>query len=81
MHEAHLIRDVIPAALAAAAGAPVAALHLRLGALCPESPEHLRFHFALASADTPLEGARLCVEWSTEQSFDVRLTAVDVVDR
>lgn len=81
MHEAHVIRDVIAKAVAAAAGARVAALHLRLGALSPESPEHLSHHFGLAAAGTPLAGARLWVERTDEPTFDVRLTAIDVEDR
>lgn len=78
MHEAHVVRDVMTRALAAAGGAPVAALHVHLGAFSPESPDHLRHHFGLAAAGTPLEGARLLVERSEEPSFDVRLTAIDV---
>lgn len=36
-------------------GAKVAAVEIRLGALCPISPDHLREHFILAARGTPAE--------------------------
>lgn len=81
MHEAHVIRDVVARARAVAGGAQIVALHLAIGAFARESPGHLREHFALVTAGTSLEGARLEVERTDVPSCDVRLRAVDVEDR
>ncbi len=81
MHEAALIRRIVARAEAEAGDAQVVALHLSIGAFAQESPRHLRDHFAVATAGTPLEGAQLVVDRSDEPSLDVRLTAIDVEDR
>lgn len=49
----------IPAGLA---GAPVEAVHLRVGKLTAVVPESLRFCFEVIARDTPLAGARLEIE-------------------
>jgi hydrogenase nickel incorporation protein HypA/HybF len=43
-------------------GARVTAVHVRVGALAGVIPESLIFSFDVASADTPIAGARLAIE-------------------
>jgi hydrogenase nickel incorporation protein HypA/HybF len=59
MHELALSRAIVETALRHADGRPVLSVALRVGALRQVSPASLDFYFALVSAGTPCEGARL----------------------
>ncbi len=55
MHEGSLMRGLLRAVEAAAAGAPVKAVGVRVGALAGISPAHLREHWHEHCAEVRLE--------------------------
>jgi hydrogenase nickel incorporation protein HypA/HybF len=59
MHELGIVMEVIDIVSARCGGARVARVVLEIGAESAVSPEAVEFAFSLASAETPLEGARL----------------------
>jgi hydrogenase nickel incorporation protein HypA/HybF len=61
MHEVGLARAIVAAAERRAAGRPVRAVHVRVGALHRALPEPMRFAFESLVAGTPLDGAQLDV--------------------
>ena len=87
MHEASLmaalLRQITAIAQAQQAG-KVVAVHVRLGALCHISPQHLRLHFAQAATGTVAEAARLDIVLATDiqdtRAQDVVLTGIEVED-
>lgn len=82
MHEHHVVRDVLHAALDAArdAGAGrVAALRVRIGPGSHVTPEAFRGHFELLARDTPLADAHLDVERGAElEGEEVLLESLEV---
>lgn len=65
MHELSIAHSLVELALEEARQAgiePVSALYVRVGALSGVVREALEFSFDVASAGTPLEGARLVIE-------------------
>lgn len=62
MHELSLMSNLLDDAMAAAAGAPVRALRVRVGPLSGIVCEALRFAFEALSPGTPAEGARFDIE-------------------
>lgn len=64
MHELSIATSLVELACAEASrlgAARVDALHLRVGPLAGIVPDALRFSFDLATADTPIAGARLVI--------------------
>jgi len=79
MHEFSLARDLVRLAerrLPAEGPRTVRAVTVRLGALTGIGPESLTAAFELASAGTPLEGARLAIE--PGDGTDLLLVALEV---
>ena len=69
MHERSLVADLVRKVEEAAAGGIVTAVRVRLGKLSHLSPEHLRDHFAVAAADSPVAGgAELVIVDGTDLS-------------
>ena len=62
MHELSLMTNLLDDAVAAAAGAPVCALRIRVGPLSGVVVEALRFAFEALAPGTPAAGARLDIE-------------------
>ena len=62
MHELSLMSNLLDHAVAAAEGAPICALRVRVGPLSGIVVDSLRFAFEALSPGTPVEGARLDVE-------------------
>jgi hydrogenase nickel incorporation protein HypA/HybF len=62
MHELAIAAAVIEIAGAHAAGRTVSAVHVQVGHLRQVVPSALELSFELASAGTPVEGARLEIE-------------------
>jgi len=62
MHELSLMTNLLDDAVAAAAGAPVRAMRVRVGPLSGIVVDSLRFAFEALSPGTPAEGARLDIE-------------------
>ncbi len=67
MHELSVCQGIIEIATTALSALPeprprVSAIALRIGRLTGVVPDALRFHFALLSAGTALDGARLDIE-------------------
>jgi len=62
MHELSLMTNLLEDAVAAADGAPVCALRVRVGPLSGVVIEALRFAFEALAPGTPAEGARLDID-------------------
>ena len=62
MHELSLSGAVVNTAVKHAAGRPVSAVALRVGALRQVVPDTLSFYFQFVARGTPCEGARLQME-------------------
>lgn len=62
MHELALSRAIVDAAERHAGGAPVSAVHVRLGSLRQAVPESLRFYFGVVARETACADARLELE-------------------
>ena len=62
MHELSLMSNLLDHAVAAAEGAPIRALRVRVGPLSGIVVDSLRFAFEALSPGTPAEGARFDVE-------------------
>ena len=62
MHELSLMTNLLAEAAAAADGAPICALRVRVGPLSGVVVAALRFAFEALAPDTPAAGARLDVE-------------------
>jgi len=57
--------------------ARIARIHLKVGALLPITPDHLRHHFAEAAHGTPAEGAQVHVRL-TDELTGLELESVEV---
>ena len=62
MHELSLMTTLLDDAVAAADGAPICALRVRVGPLSGVVVDALRFAFEALAPETPARGARLDVE-------------------
>lgn len=62
MHELSLMNNLLTDAIAAANGAPLRALKVRVGPLSGVVIESLQFAFDALTPGTPAEGARLDIE-------------------
>ncbi len=80
MHESGLIRRLLRVAQEEAArrGGPLAAVHVRLGALAGGSPDHLREHFEIEAQRLGMTLPRLTIEEAPEQPTGVEITAIEV---
>ena len=67
MHELSLMSNLLDHAVAAAGGAPICALRVRVGPLSGIVVDSLRFAFEALSPGTPAEGARLDIEETVPQ--------------
>jgi hydrogenase nickel incorporation protein HypA/HybF len=76
MHELSLMSNLLEDAIAAAGGAPVCALRVRVGPLSGVVVEALRFAFEALAPGTPAAGARLDVE-ETALAFHCRQCGAD----
>ena len=62
MHELAIAESVVSSVLERTGDRPVSVVRVRVGALAGVVPDALTFCFDLATAGTPLEGARIEVE-------------------
>ncbi len=62
MHELSLMSNLLEHAVAAADGAPICAMRVRVGPLSGVVIDALRFAFEALAPGTPAEGARLDIE-------------------
>ena len=67
MHELSLMSNLLDHAVAAAKGAPICSMRVRVGPLSGIVVDSLRFAFEALSPGTPAEGARLEVEETAPQ--------------
>jgi hydrogenase nickel incorporation protein HypA/HybF len=62
MHELAIAQGIVEMIVERTAGAPVTAVHLRVGKVSGVVPDALRFCFDLVAAGTPVDGARLDID-------------------
>ena len=62
MHELGIALKIVEIAAERAAGRPVRRVVIEVGVLTAVLPEALEFSFAVATQETPLEGARLQID-------------------
>ena len=63
MHEVALARQLASAVSRAAGNRTVIAVNVTIGALRQVVPDSLMHAWTFTTAQTPLDGAQLCVEW------------------
>jgi hydrogenase nickel incorporation protein HypA/HybF len=86
-HELSLLSDLMGKICAVSAEnghKPVVGVTLKLGALTPISPDHLREHFEQAARHTVAAAARLTIKPSSDlndpQAQDIRLLEVELAE-
>jgi hydrogenase nickel incorporation protein HypA/HybF len=62
VHELSIAQSLVDAVAEHTAGAPVVAVHVRVGRLSGVVPDAMRFCFELVTDGTPIAGARLEIE-------------------
>lgn len=62
MHELAITQSLVDAVIEQTAGAPIVAVHVRIGQLSGVVPDAMRFCFEVITDGTPLQGARLDVD-------------------
>lgn len=80
MHESGVVDRLVRAALKAAEGRPLRAVHVRLGAMATLSPERLRADFLHVTRDHLGLEVELHVERAPERPSGIEITAVEVLD-
>ena len=78
MHELSIAESIVDSVVQRTGGRRVHVVRVRVGRLTAVAPDALRFCFELATAGTPLEGARLEVD-QTDARVHCRTCEKDVV--